>query len=658
MKKLLLILFCFLLFHESRSQASFHRGINLTGWFQADNARKIQFRKFREKDFADIKSLGCDVIRLPINLHAMTSGAPDYTIDPLFVSMLDSAVTWAEELQLYLIIDNHTFDPAINTSPDVGLILTKVWPQLAERYKNRSDYILYEVLNEPHGISNQLWGSIQQQTIDAIRSKDTRHTIIVGPSGYNSYNDLAQMPVYSDTNLIYTFHFYDPFLFTHQGATWVTPSMEPLAGVPFPYDPATMPPCSPALRGTWIESSLNNYSVDGTVEKVKSLIDIAVNFKNVRNVDIFCGEFGVYIPNSDSACRVIWYQTVREYLEEKDIPWTIWDYKGGFGLFKKGSYELFESDLNVPLLGALWFNVPVQHPFSIMPDSVGFRIYDDYIEQGINEASYSSSTIDYYSTLMPDNDRYCLYWTGGQQYSAIVLDFVPDRDLSQLVASNYALDMVVRGNVAGTKIDLRFLDTKTNDPADHPWRMRTTLTDGTPPWDKRWHHLHVPLKDFTEHGSWDNGKWYDPEGKFDWSAIDRFEIVTEYASMDNKEVWFDNLIITDQDTATVLQKGTLGMNNDLAAGDPCELTIMPNPLCDLATISIKLPDGGPVQLSIYNTNGQKIAGLVDSYLNEGIHSVQWDGRDGGGSRLPDGIYICRLLSERSMMYCKLIIACP
>ena len=658
MKKLFLISFCFLLLQESQSQIPFHRGVNLTGWFQADNARKIQFRKFRKKDFNDIKSLGCDVIRLPVNLHGMTSGSPDYTIDPLFISMLDSAVNWAEELQLHLIIDNHSFDPSVNTSPDVGQILTKVWPQLADRYKNRSDYILYEVLNEPHGISNQLWGSIQQQAIDAIRSMDTRHTIIVGPSGYNSYNDLAQMPVYSDTNLIYTFHFYDPFLFTHQGASWVTPSLESLAGVPFPYDPATMPDCPPSLIGTWVEGSLNNYSTDGTVNKVKSLIDIAVNFKNTRNVSIYCGEFGVYIPNSDSTCRVNWYQTIREYLEEKNIPWTTWDYKGGFGLFKKGSYEMFESDLNIPMLESLGFMVPEQHPYLLLPDSVGFMIYDDYIEQGINEASYSSSTIDYYSTLMPDNDHYCLYWTGGLQYSTIVLNFVPDKDLSQLVVSNYALDMLVRGNVAGTKFDLRFLDTKTNDPADHPWRMRTTLTDGTPSWDKRWHHLHIPLKDFTEHGSWDNGTWYEPKGKFDWSAVDRLEIVSEYGSLDYKEVWFDNIIITDMDTATVLQTGTLGINNDLAIVDQSELTIMPNPMCDLTTVSIKLPRDGSVQLSIYNTNGQKITELFDRYLDKGIHSVQWNGMDDCGFQLPDGIYICRLLTNRIIKYCKLIIACP
>ncbi|HEX7410517.1 MAG TPA: cellulase family glycosylhydrolase, partial [Bacteroidales bacterium] len=120
MRKLILISICFLMLQVSQAQVPFHSGVNLTGWFQADNARKIQFRRFTKKDFYDIKSLGCDVIRLPINLHGMTSGAPDYTIDPIFISFLDSAVSWAEELQLYLLIDNHSFDPSVNTSSDIG----------------------------------------------------------------------------------------------------------------------------------------------------------------------------------------------------------------------------------------------------------------------------------------------------------------------------------------------------------------------------------------------------------------------------------------------------------------------------------------------------------------------------------------------------------
>ena len=122
----------------------------------------------------------------------MTSGAPDYTLDPLFLNFLDQAVDWSEELNIYLILDNHSFDPAVSTSPDIENILIKVWPQLANRYKSRSDFLLYEVLNEPHGIKDNLWGSIQQSVIDAIRSEDDKHQIIVGGVNYNSYTTLCQ----------------------------------------------------------------------------------------------------------------------------------------------------------------------------------------------------------------------------------------------------------------------------------------------------------------------------------------------------------------------------------------------------------------------------------------------------------------------------------
>jgi len=330
--------------------------VNLTGWFQVDGPGQIQFTKYNKQDLVNIKSLGCDVIRLPINLHFMTSGSPSYTLDPMFLSFLDSVVVWAENLELYLILDNHTFDVSSNTSPDVGNILTKVWKQMAQHYKDRSDYIIYEVLNEPHGIAASLWGTIQGDVINAIRTVDTKHAIMVGGVNFNTYTELQNLPVYSDPNLIYTFHFYDPFMFTHQGATWNTPSMAPLAGVPFPYNAAEMPATPSTFIGTWMETAMNNYPAQGNVAYVKSLIDIAVTFKNARNVKLFCGELGVFIPNSPADDRVYWYGVVRQYLEEKGISWTTWDYQGGFGLFNKGSNELFDHDLNVPLLEALGFH--------------------------------------------------------------------------------------------------------------------------------------------------------------------------------------------------------------------------------------------------------------------------------------------------------------
>jgi endoglucanase len=345
----------------ANSQVPFTKGINLTGWLQASDVAKIKFTSYSEKDFRQIKSLGCDVIRLPFNLHGMTKGSPDYVINPMFLSYLDSAICWAERNNIFLILDNHSFDPRKNTTADVEQILLKVWPQLAERYQNKSDFIIYEVLNEPHGIDDSTWNQIQLKAIEAIRTKDTRHYIVIGPASWNSYLNLDKMPVYTDPRLIYTFHFYEPFSFTHQGAGWNTPDMRSLKGVPYPYNEDRMPLCPENLTNTWMEDALKKYPQQGNAGYIKSQLDIVINFMKTRNINIFCGEFGALMFNCDNADRVQLYADTKNYLETNGIAWTSWDYRGSFGLFNKGSKESFPADLNLPLIKALGFNTPSPH---------------------------------------------------------------------------------------------------------------------------------------------------------------------------------------------------------------------------------------------------------------------------------------------------------
>ena len=566
---------------STTAQAPFSRGVNITGWFQASGPRQIQFSQYSKKDFENIKSLGCDAIRLPVNLFHMTSGNPDYTIDPLFLSMLDQALDWAEELRLYLIIDNHTSDDLASQNPNLETTLVKVWTQLANRYKDRSDYILYEIMNEPNGsaMTTQKWGQIQQSAINAIRLSDTRHTIIVGGAGYNSYNELAALPVYTDNKLIYTFHFYDPFVFTHQGASWPSPSMISLANVPFPYNASTMPAVPSDLVGTWVGSALNNYKNEGTVAKIKSLIDIAVAFRTARNIKLYCGEFGVYIPNSKNTDRCFWYSEVRKYLEEKNIAWTIWDYKGGFGLFEKGSNEDFRYDVNISLIQALGLTEPPQQTYVQHPDSVGFSIYTDYIGENISDASYASGgTVDFYSVNSPNYGRYCLMWSGSNQYGTVGFNFTPDKDLSQLRAQNYALSMMIKGDSPGAKFQLRFTDTKTAVAGDHPWRMNFTVDETIAAWDNKWHKVFIPLTRFAEGGSWDNGTWYNPTNSFDWKSVDQFSLVAEQAALTGKTFWLDNIQISNMDTARV-NTGIVDINSDKTA-----VTVYPNPAVDYTSI--------------------------------------------------------------------------
>lgn len=635
--------FVFFICFAASAQVPFNRGVNLTNWFQSSTAREIQFSKYTKKDFENIKSLGCDVIRLPINLHAMTNGTPDYVLDDLFLDILDHAVDLAEELQIHLILDNHSFDP-VASDPAISSVLTKVWTQMALHFKNRSGYIHYEILNEPNGIDDATWGSIQQLAIDAIRAEDTKHSIIVGGVEWNSYNNLKNLPVYTDSKLIYTFHFYDPFLFTHQGANWISPSLTPLAGVPFPYKSNAMPAVPASLKGTWVEGAMADYVNTGTVNKIKELINIVVDFKNQRNVPVYCGEFGAYIPNSNNNDRVSWYQAVHNYLVEKEIPYTTWDYQGGYGLFTKNSNELFDNDLNVPLLQALALNVPDQKVYEKKPKTTGFILYDDYVGEGIiNASSAGTGTLDYYSTASPKAENYCIYWTNVGQYDQIGFDFKPDIDLSLLKGQD-TLDFWVRGNTPSAKFDVRFVDTKV-DASDHPWRMGKTIDNTYALWDNAWHHVRIPLTKLEEKGSYDNA-WFPPQGKFDWSSVDRFEIVPEAQPLDGIQFSFDNIKISGEDVIVISGLEDARRNSDFS--------IYPNPFTSQASIEYIVLDQHMLNISIYNICGEKIRTLVNEAKLPGKHTINWDGKNDANEYVAEGLYLVKLMTQHNSKTKKLI----
>ncbi len=629
---------------QTVQQVPFSKGVNLTEWFQAGSPGQIDFSKYTYEDMVDVKSLGVDVIRLPINLHSMTLGAPDYELDPLFLFFLDQVVDWAEELEIYLILDNHTFNPSVSTDPNIGDILNPVWENMAEHYKDRSDFVLYEILNEPHGISNSLWGSIQGEVIETIRSIDTTHTIIVGASDYNSFRSLQYIPEYADTNLIYTFHFYDPFVVTHQGATWTDPSLANLGGIPFPYDADNMPAVPNDLAGTWVEGAFNNYSNEGNAAWVENALDIAIGFSETRGVPVFCGEFGVYIPNSDNQTRVNWYEVVASYLTEHNVSWTIWDYRGGFGVYEQGGNDLFDHDLNIPLLEVLGFNTPEQTEFVVEADSTEFDIYSDFTAQGVRGASnVNSGLLELYNEEHVLDGDYSMYWSGSSQYEYIGFDFAPNKDLTRLVSEGYELVIYTRGTDPFS-FDIRFIDTKTGADGDRPWRMNLRIEPDELNWDGEWEEIRIPLSSFTEMGSWDENQWFDPRGDFDWSAVDVFQLVEESNTMGDAEIWIDAI--------GIVEAGSTTLNSEMDSR-PLEFTLnqnYPNPFNPVTTISFTLAKNTLATLSVFDVMGREVAQLENSYLPSGSYSVKFE-----GAGLASGIYFYKLTTSAGTEVKKMIL---
>lgn len=346
--------------------APFKKGVNFTIWLEYRPTDQINEDFFSKKDFENVKKLGCDVVRLPIHFENFCKAEDGYRIPDKITRILDKAVGWAEELGIYIILDFHNSTTVDSkTTADVENILFPVWTQLAERYKAHSEYVIYELMNEPHGIEIPVWNDIIARLFDKVRSIDAKHWIVVGGADWNSFYGMTQLPVFEDDKVIYTFHFYDPHTFTHQGAPWC--HMERVVGIPFPYSPEKMPPVpeNPTEREL---KCFETYPENGTIEAVEKFFEQYAEFSIERNAPIYCGEFGCFAPTIDKEQRENWYRIVTNRLEERNISRTSWDYYGTFGIFdmKKHTWDeirekgmgvwKFPDDLSMEIVRAMGLN--------------------------------------------------------------------------------------------------------------------------------------------------------------------------------------------------------------------------------------------------------------------------------------------------------------
>jgi endoglucanase len=518
----------------------FSKGVNLSNWFQSSKPQKIPFAKYSIEDFRFIKSLGCDVIRVPINMHAMVIDTISYKIDPILFYFLDKIVDWAEEENINLILDNHSFNPQIPTDSIIVKLLIPVWQQVANHFKNRSGLIYFEILNEPHGIRDKIWNKIQENVITEIRKIDSAHTLIVGPAEWNNYKNLNQMPKYSDPNLIYTFHFYEPFLFTHQGAEWVNPSMEEVKEISFPFDKENISQIPNSFKNTWIESLYKNYSVEGIENSIKKNVDIAIEFAKDRNVEIFCGEFGVLKNVAHKNDRNYWHKVVTEYFNKNNISWTLWDYSGDFGLLNENKTDY---EINIPLTKALGFNSDIGFNPNKKSDTV--KIYSDFIGKNISELNWlSGGTINFFDDINPTKGKYCISISKIDQFNYAGFEFKKTIDLSDFINEG-EITFNFKTDDANSKFDLVFVDSKENSD-DNQWKIRYTIDNRIIKNNNSWQKLIIPLGYFSEYGTWENNKWYSPQGKFDWTKVSKFQITNENGSLNNLTIWLDEVEIVKQ----------------------------------------------------------------------------------------------------------------
>lgn len=291
------------------------RGVNLGNALEAPVEGSWGVR-IRDEYFKIIKERGFDSVRIPIRWsNHFEDDGPTYKIGEYFFERVEHVVRKSLENKLVTIINVHHFEEMYQDPDRYKPALIAIWRQIAERFKNYPDTLFFEIFNEPaRAFTVEKWNEIYPEVLKVIRETNPKRIVIVDSAEWAHYSSVKRLRLVEDPYLIVSFHYYEPFHFTHQGAEWVTPS----------------PPVGRRWLGTKDE-----------VEEIRKHFREVADWALRNNVPIYVGEFGAY-SKADMESRVRWTETVRKTAEEFGFSTGYWEFAAGFGIYDRFTNKWIE----------------------------------------------------------------------------------------------------------------------------------------------------------------------------------------------------------------------------------------------------------------------------------------------------------------------------
>lgn len=252
-----------------------------------------------------VAAAGFDTVRIPVRWSNRVERAPDYVISEAFFNRVSEVINWALDENLNVILDVHHFE-GLNKAPEENHAkFLRIWEQVSTRYRNLPSSVYFEVINEPNDkFKGDLMRTYVKEAVDIIRQTNPTRQLIVGGESYNSINTLDSIPQINDPNLVHTFHYYDPFTFTHQKTSW-----------------------------TELKDSPTTYW--GTnADRAQVFAEIRATQKHQKRTGhpILVGEFGATqdAPHRD---MINYLKASREAFEEQGYGWCVWNFTSSFSMF-------------------------------------------------------------------------------------------------------------------------------------------------------------------------------------------------------------------------------------------------------------------------------------------------------------------------------------
>ena len=262
------------------------RGINLGNTLDAPEEGRWA-APAQEFYFDDYRDAGFTCVRIPITWDLHLGTEPPYTIDAAWLDRVEQVVDWALARGLVTVINAHNeawlYD---NFSANLPRF-ESLWRQVAERFKDKPDELLFEIINEPYfDLSEAQVDTLNARILRIIRQTNPHRIVLLTGGGQNSYRAPLHLHPPDDPYLMAYFHYYLPWRFTHDRI------------------------------GTW-GTAQDKAVVDGHFDLVR-------NWSAQHGLPIFLGEFGVSV-GADRPSLLRWYDYVANGAIRRGFAFAVWD---------------------------------------------------------------------------------------------------------------------------------------------------------------------------------------------------------------------------------------------------------------------------------------------------------------------------------------------
>ena len=282
-----------------------------------------------EADVENIASMGFDHIRVGFDQIVLEESP--YVYRERIFKLLDNVVNWCQKRNLNIVLNLHKAIGNYCDIPEKTKLLDNselqkrfiaLWVAVEKRYSGNK-LVAFELLNEVVNVDPKKWNDLAEKTLKSIRKLNPSRKVIIGSTSWNSVSTLKDLRLYDDENVIYTFHFYEPFEFTHQQGVLQAGPLYYNRKMEYPGDIEKYVEYKKLLG-----KDCSNYRKFDRMDKryLRLLLKPAFDFAKAHPDKIlWCGEFGT-IRHCDIRWRQNWMNDVISLLKEHGISYCVWNY--------------------------------------------------------------------------------------------------------------------------------------------------------------------------------------------------------------------------------------------------------------------------------------------------------------------------------------------